>query len=191
MAPRIRRIALTAHVTSSVGWLGSVVTYLALAVAALSTADAAFIRNAYPSLAWMAWSVIVPFCFGALLTGLVQSLGTEWGLVRHYWVLAKLAITAVSTAILLLHLPAITAVADLVASGADLGIGPKQLVLHAALATAALLTATALSIFKPWGRTGFAWDQPVPWGTLAAVGLVVALLGGIVAMHVAGFAPHH
>ena len=45
--PRLRKLTLTAHVTSSVGWLGAVVAYLALAIAALSGAEG---RAAYQSL---------------------------------------------------------------------------------------------------------------------------------------------
>jgi len=33
----------------------------------------------------------------ALATGLVQSLGTEWGLLRYYWVLGKLFLTIFAT----------------------------------------------------------------------------------------------
>jgi hypothetical protein len=36
MTPRLRKFALTAHVTSSVGWLGAVAAFLALAVAGLT-----------------------------------------------------------------------------------------------------------------------------------------------------------
>ncbi len=75
----VRRVALTAHVTSSVGWLGAVVAYLGLAIAAVTAGDVDLVRTAYPSLPWIGWSVIVPFCFAALATGIVQSLVTEWG----------------------------------------------------------------------------------------------------------------
>jgi len=47
----------------------------------------------------------------ALLTGIVQSLGTSWGLFRHYWVLAKVLITAVATVLLLAHMRGISFVA--------------------------------------------------------------------------------
>jgi hypothetical protein len=36
-----------------------------------------------------AWSVLVPLAFALLLTGLLRSLGTRWGLARHYWVLSN------------------------------------------------------------------------------------------------------
>jgi NADH:ubiquinone oxidoreductase subunit 5 (subunit L)/multisubunit Na+/H+ antiporter MnhA subunit len=47
MSPGVRRAALTAHVTTSVGWLGAVIGVLALAVAGISSDDDQTIRAAY------------------------------------------------------------------------------------------------------------------------------------------------
>src|SRR5215218_6585420 len=47
MAPCLRKFVLTAHVTSSVGWLGAVTVFLALAVAGLTSQDAQTVRAAY------------------------------------------------------------------------------------------------------------------------------------------------
>ena len=38
------------------------------------------------------------------MSGLVQSLGTEWGLFRYYWIVAKLSLTVVATMVLMLLL---------------------------------------------------------------------------------------
>ena len=87
MTPTLRKFALTAHVTASVGWLGSVAAFLGLAVVGLASPDAQTMRAVYVSMELIGWFVIVPFSVAALLTGLVQSLGTPWGVFRHYWVL--------------------------------------------------------------------------------------------------------
>ena len=84
MTPRLRKFALLAHVTFSVGWLGSVAGYLALAMTGLTSRDDSPARCAYLSMELIGWTVIVPFSLAALLSGLVQSLGTDWGLLRHY-----------------------------------------------------------------------------------------------------------
>ena len=68
MTPRINKFALTAHITFSVGWLGAVVVYLALAVAGLIGADAQMVRAAYLSMELIGWFVIVPFSLAALLS---------------------------------------------------------------------------------------------------------------------------
>ena len=92
MSPGVRKFALTAHVTSSVGWLGAVAAFLALAVVGLTSQDAQTVRATYLVMEPAGWVVLVPLAFASLLTGLVQSLGTTWGLSRHYWVLFKLLI---------------------------------------------------------------------------------------------------
>lgn len=83
MSPRLRKISLVAHVTVSVGWLGAVASFLALAVAGLVCEDARTVRSAYVAMELTSWVVIVPLSLAAVLTGLVQSLGTTWGLLRH------------------------------------------------------------------------------------------------------------
>ena len=93
MTPRFNKFALTAHIIFSVGWLGAIVVYLALAIAGLTVHDAQMVRAAYLSMELIGWYVMVPFSLAALLTGLVQSLGTPWGLFRHYWILAKFLLT--------------------------------------------------------------------------------------------------
>lgn len=159
MTPRVRKFALTAHVTVSVGWLGAVVAYLALAIAGLTYPEAPRVRAAYLSMELIGWFVVVPCGLAALLTGLVQSLGTEWGLFRHSWVPAKFLLTAGAVTVLLMHIPAVSRMAGIAAettlSRADYG-GPRvQLIVHAGAGLLVLLAITALSIYKPWGMTRY------------------------------------
>jgi hypothetical protein len=159
MTPRLRKFALTAHVTSAVGWLGAVVAYLALTISGLSSPNAQTVRAAYISMELIGWYVIVPFAFTSLLTGLVQSLGTEWGLFRHYWVLTKFLLTVGAVTVLLLHIPAVSRTAGIAAettpAGSDHREQQIQFVVHAGGGLAVLLTATTLSVFKPWGITRY------------------------------------
>src|SRR5688572_28307362 len=155
MPPRLRTFALTAHVTSSVGWLGAVVVFLALAVIGLISQDAQTVRGAYLVMEPAAWFVLVPLAFASLLTGLVMSLGTTWGLFRHYWVLFKLAITAFATLVLLIYMWTFRYMAGVAADpAADLGVvrNPSP-ALHAVLALLVLLVATILAVYKPRGVT--------------------------------------
>ena len=159
VSPLIRKLALTSHITLSVGWLGAVLAYLVVAVVGLTSADVPLVRGTYLSMQVMIWFVIVPLALAALASGLVQSLGTEWGLFRHYWIVAKLALTTVGTAILILHAPRVTEMAVRAAEAAlASGDHTKQriaLVVHAAAGLALLLTVTTLSVLKPWGKTRY------------------------------------
>lgn len=159
MTPGVRKFALTAHVTSSVGWLGAVGAFLALAVAGLSSSNAQIVRASYIAMELTGWCVIVPLSLATLLTGLVQSLGTTWGLFRHYWIVAKLAITVLASVLLIVHMQIANRMAGVV-SNTTLGSGDFrglriQLMADAAAAVVVLLVATALSIYKPQGLTPF------------------------------------
>jgi len=159
MTPRLRKFALLSHITTSVGWMGAVVPYLVLSVAGLLSNQVPVERAAYYSLALIGWYVLVPLSFAALISGLVLSLGTRWGLVRHWWVLAKLVLTAVATSVLLRHMQLVSRIAKVAAgqafSSTDLRMERLQLVIHPAGGLLVLLVITALSVFKPWGMTPY------------------------------------
>ncbi len=157
MTPRLRKLALTAHVTSSVGWFGAVAGFLALAVIGLTSRDAQTVRAVYLAAEPITRFVIVPLVFASLLTGIVSSLGTTWGLFRHYWVLGKLLLNLLATIVLLLYAPTVDSVKGLAAQpGTDLGeLRVPTFVLHAILALLVLLVATALSVYKPRGMTRY------------------------------------
>src|ERR671914_2991648 len=123
MSPSVRKFTLAMHLTFSTGWIGGVVAYLALAVAAVTTQDADTVRATWIGMELTGWFAIVPLALASLLTGLVMALGTKWGLFRHYWVLISLALTILATVVLLLHMPTVSALADMArgADGADPG----------------------------------------------------------------------
>lgn len=159
MRPGLRKLTLTVHVTCSVGWVGAVAASLALGIAGLTSPDEQAVRAAYLMLEISGWAVLVPLGLASLLTGLIQSLGTTWGLFRHHWILFKLAITIVATGILLLYMQTLGNLADLAARPPSTGAGLDQLrtptaVAHATGGLLLLLVATALSVYKPRGMTG-------------------------------------
>jgi hypothetical protein len=140
--------------------LGAVAGSLALAVAGLTSQDSQVVRAAYLMLEKTGWFVLVPLSFASLLTGLVQSLGTRWGLFRHYWVLAKLLINVFATVILLLYMQTLGDLADLAKAtplpSSDVsGLRNPSPVVHAAVALLLLLVATTLSVYKPRGTTPY------------------------------------
>ena len=106
--------------------------------------------------------VIVPLSLAPLLTGPILSLGTPWGLFRHYWIVVKLVITTLSTIFLLPHIQPISYLSRVAAEGtlssADLSMR-IQMVVASAAALLALLAATALEVYKPRGMTAYGWRK--------------------------------
>ena len=167
MTPRLRKFALSAHLTFSVGWIGAVLAYLALGVGAVTSQDVQTVRAAWTAMELTGWYVIVPLALASLLTGLVMALGTKWGLFRHYWVLISFALTVFATVVLLLHMPTVSSMADLAqeAEGAGLeGLGGD--LLHPGIGLVVLLVIQVLNLYKPPGMTRYGWrkqqEQQVP-----------------------------
>lgn len=155
MTPALRRFTFTTHVTSSVGWVGAVLAFLALAVIGFTTDDEVKVRGAYLLMAPAAWFVLVPLAHASLLSGIVLALGTSWGLFRHYWVLLKLGITVFATVILLIYMGTFKQMAGVAADPVmDLAaVRNASPIVHAVLALALLLAATVLGVYKPFGMT--------------------------------------
>jgi len=160
MTPAFRKLALTLHVTFSVGWLGAVVAYLVLVVAAMISHDASKVRAVWIALELTGWFAIVPLSIASLITGLIQSLGTSWGLLRHYWVLFKLLLTILATVVLVLHMPTVSYLAGGGAgtNTAHLG-GLSGEIVHAGGGLLVLVVTTVLSVYKPRGLTPYGWRK--------------------------------
>lgn len=159
LTPRVRKATLTAHVTAAVGWLGADAAFLSLAVVGLTSPDEETVRGTYVAMGSVAWFVILPLSLVAFLTGLVQALGTKWGLFRHYWVLIKFVLTVVAISVLLLHMTSINTLSDEAAARAfdsgDLREQRTQILVAAGAGLIVLLVNTALGVSKPRGWTRY------------------------------------
>jgi hypothetical protein len=145
-----RKLVLLLHVTTSVGMLGAVAAFLVLALS-----GAAGDAGAYPAMQLVTWPVIVPLMGASLLIGIVSSLTTPWGLLRYWWLVAKLVATLIAGGVLLLQTRTIDALAA--ASPAmlpQMASGRAAMILHSAGGLAVLLAVMVLSIYKPRGLTG-------------------------------------
>jgi hypothetical protein len=156
----LRKFVLSLHLACSVGWIGAVVMYLALGIAAATSQDALTVRAAWIAMDLSGWWAIVPLSIAALLTGIAISVGTPWGLFRHYWVIFSLGLTIVATVVLVLHMPTVSALAaaardadssHLVGSGGDL--------FHPGVGLVLLLAIMGLNVYKPRGLTPYGWRK--------------------------------
>src|SRR6266446_3648039 len=201
MTPTVRKLTITAHVTFSVGWLGAVAAFLVLSVAGLTTQDAEVVRGAYLSMNLISRFIVIPLCFAALATGLLQALGTPWGLFRYYWILVKFGLAIFATFALLVHQFVAMAEAAKRVSGAaaetlfssDLGPLKTELVRAPSLAILLLLGVTTLGVYKPWGLTRYGRrkqqerrkvPQQTDSGTPAGVKVFFAVIGLLVLLFV-------
>ncbi len=163
MTPGLRRFVLTLHIIFAVGWLGAVAGFLALAIVGLNSHDDQMVQSVFLSMGVITRFVIVPLSFAPLVSGPILSLGTPWGLFRHYWILAKLLLTIVSTILMQLHVQPINLLASAASKATSLPTNlhdmQVQMVIASALALVVLILETALAVYKPRGMTAYGWRK--------------------------------
>jgi hypothetical protein len=157
-APGLHRLVLTAHITTSVGWLGAVVGYLALDIIATVGHEVTDVRAAYFAMELIILYAIVPLALTSVLIGIVNALSAPWGLFQHYWVVVKFLLTLFAITILLLEVQNIRYMAEIAASGADPRKLPGSLP-HSIGGLVVLLVITVLSVYKPRGMTRHGWRK--------------------------------
>lgn len=140
----VRRALLTVHIISGVGLLGDVAAVLAVNIRAATTADPGFASASYELLQMFSLVFGIPLSFASLLSGLTLGLRSKWGVFRHAWVTAKLAL------LLSVILVGALVIGPATAEMSD-GTGDAEAVLIAAAAwdVLALTAATVLSVYKP------------------------------------------
>ena len=160
MPPTIRKLALTLHITSSVGWIGIVIAYLVIATAMRFSDDIRMIQTGWTLLELIGWYVLVPIALSALTTGPLMSLGTRWGLFQHYWILISLVLTFIATVILIQHMPTVSFYADYV-SGLDnvTYVGLEGEFFHGGLGLLVLIVIQVINVYKPQGMTPYGWRK--------------------------------
>ena len=160
MPPPLRKLVLTAHLLTSLGWIGAVVAYLALGVSAVISPETERVRAAWSAMELTGWWVIVPLAVGALATGVAISLGTPWGLFRHYWVLVSLVLTLLSAGVLLVHMPTVSRLAATAARADEATL--RTLggdLFHPGVGLLVLVGITVLNVYKPRGLTRYGWRK--------------------------------
>lgn len=155
LPPRWRKLLLTVHVAVSVGWLGA--AYLMLVLGIVATHSSPQQRHdRYELLHIFDQTAMIPMSLATLITGVVISVGTQWGLLRFYWVMTKLMTTVAGMIFAGLYVSRMAVhAAELTASNihANLSAVDWQIRIGAIIMVTMLTVNTTLSIFKPWGRT--------------------------------------
>jgi hypothetical protein len=172
MNSAVRRLMLATHLVCSVGWLGAVIAYIVLDLTVATSADPDAVRGAWTGMGLITFAVIVPFAVASVITGLAISVGTRWGLFRHWWVLISLVLTVLALIVLLVETRVIAHAAGL---AADPGIPPAEILAlpptlpHSVGGALVLLVVQVLNVYKPQGLTPYGWrrqridrGEPVP-----------------------------
>lgn len=155
LTPALRKFLLTLHVMTSLGWFGAVAVFAVLDISILLKMDPQLSRVLWLALEATIWSLLVPLAFASLVSGIWLAMGTSWGLLRHYWVIIKLALTLFATLILVLYSQTIGAMSNLAADTWNSATQLPTALLHTGGALVVLSLTTVLAVYKPRGMTRY------------------------------------
>jgi len=153
---KTRKATLVVHIVSAGAWFGLDVAMGVVVFTALLTDSEAKKALCYRALdIFVVWPLFTTglICLG---TGILLGLGTTYGLFRYWWVVAKLGLNLVLTALVPIALrPQVVTLADQgrrFAGGEIVDFAEKNIIFPPLVSPAALLIAFVLAVYKPWGR---------------------------------------
>ncbi|MFI2633873.1 DUF2269 domain-containing protein [Streptomyces collinus] len=155
-----RRAALVVHVVASASWLGLTLGLLALGITAATGGSAGTVEASVRAMKLFADWLLLPVAFLTLLSGLLLSLGTVWGLARYRWVYTKFWLTlATTTATVFALRPGVNSAVTAVAAGGPLP-DAGDVLFGPVVSLSAYVFMTVISVLKPWGKTRRGSERP-------------------------------
>ena len=156
LGPRTRRAVLVTHIASAGAWLGVDVAMAVLIVTAMTTDRPATLAFSLQALELVSIWPLLACGLLCLASGIVLGLGSKWGLLRYWWVAAKLALNLILTGLVVVALQGeVSEQADLarrLAAGEAVTFDLTNLIFPPTVSPTLLLVAITLSVVKPWGR---------------------------------------
>jgi uncharacterized membrane protein len=153
---RTHKAVLLLHILAAGTWFGLDIAMAAPVFTAVAADDPSTKAYSYRALELFAVWPLFTAGLVSLVSGIVLSLGTTYGLLRYWWVVIKLALNVVLTALILVALrPEVTSLAnrgEQFAAGEAVTFLEDNIVFPPVVSPIALLIAFILAVYKPWGR---------------------------------------
>lgn len=156
MKAPVRKLVLLLHIMSAGIWLGLDVAMAFAIFTALNTDDRQLAAALFQALETITVVPLLSTGVVCLITGLFLGWGSRYGIVRYWWVLIKIVLNLILTALVLLSLQ--SGVQEVGEYGARLITDPtattdlSNIVYPPIVSPTALTIAMLLAVFKPWGR---------------------------------------
>ena len=157
----VRRMVRLAHLIAALGWIGVDVVFGVLAITGFVSDELGTVAASYLALDIFVVPLLFLFGLSTLGTGLVLSIGSGWGVIRYWWVAAKLLINVMLSGLVLILLAPRLASAGAEATRIDDSLWdrlsgiPVDLLFPPMVSGFALVAASVLGTFKPWGQTPY------------------------------------
>lgn len=147
---------LIAHIASAGAWLGIDVVMAVFIFTAMLTDDRGTEALCYQALElFTGWPLLATGLI-CLASGVILGLGSKWGIVRYWWVAAKLALNVILVVLVPVALrPEVVESAEQArrwAAGEPVTLDVGDLIFPPIVSPIALMIAMTLAVIKPWGR---------------------------------------
>lgn len=160
LSPSWKKAMLGLHLTFTGILLGCTAVIVVLVIASLATEDEDVLRASYTVMHLLATSSIRASSIGTVVTGVILSVFTHWGLLRYYWIVYKIIMTALSVAVGVVgfyywSLNGVTMIAEEGMRALDdpaFVMNNQQLWLGLVFQVLSLVSMVFVSVFKPWGK---------------------------------------
>jgi hypothetical protein len=146
---------LSAHILFSAIWLGVTVTFLILSISVLLTNDNQVIKAYYSSMLKIEETAGRASLIGTVITGLILSIFTKWGLFKFYWIITKeiLTLFCLVLGFIFIYYWTINGIHfSEEAIGDNFIENHYQLMIWIIIQVILLAILFILSVFKPWGQ---------------------------------------
>ena len=156
---RQKRWLLSAHILCAVAWLGAALCSLIFSLTALFTIDAHLLNATYVFADILDKAILRGGAIGALITGILLSVLTQWGLIRFYWIIVKEIVSVLCIVVGIIisgwndNAISLTAHKGLQVFHNPLYLTNRTLVfMGICFQILALSGVIVISVFKPWGQ---------------------------------------
>ncbi|MEQ4482139.1 hypothetical protein [Cohnella silvisoli] len=155
-----RRVLLTLHLLFVAILFGVHVVLITVSLTAAVTSDESVLKACYTVMHLLAATSIRASTIGTVVTGILLSVFTSWGLFRFYWIIAKEILTLLCMVIGLVGIYDWTLkgvrVTDsfgmLARSSPDFTANQAFLFTGVVLQLLSMVAMYAISVWKPWGK---------------------------------------
>jgi hypothetical protein len=155
-----RKWLLIIHLVFVAIWFGDTMVFLILSIIGASTVDENILKASYSSMHLIANTSGKASIFGTVITGILLSVFTHWGLFKYKWIIVKEALTIISIGLGLVGIYYWTLKAFTMVSTEGLEAMQNQvfitnnyqLYIGIILQIISLLSMIIISVFKPWGK---------------------------------------
>lgn len=89
MSQNLKNWWLIFHLLFTAMWIGGGFTQLVLILIVYFTTSGEFLYSAHSFMHIFDLALIIPGALGVVITGIVLSIRTHWGLTKYYWIISK------------------------------------------------------------------------------------------------------